>query len=135
MRAWTDPEKLTQVLLNLLSNAIKFTPEGGRVSVEVTRAEGVRDLGDDAGAPAARAAGVHVRVRDTGAGIAPDKLEAIFEPFVQVHAGQTAFARAVDGTGLGLAISRDLARGMGGDLTAESTLGVGSTFTLTLPTA
>jgi len=71
-------------------------------------------------------------VRDTGRGIPPDKLEAIFEPFVQVDRSTT---RSGDGTGLGLAISRDLARAMGGDLVAESTLGAGSTFTLVLPRA
>ena len=71
-------------------------------------------------------------VRDTGLGIAVDQLERIFEPFVQVRADLT---RTTEGTGLGLAISRDLARGMGGDLTVESTLGEGSTFTLTLPRA
>ena len=77
---------------------------------------------------------MHVRytVRDTGIGIAADQLERIFEPFVQVHSDLT---RTAEGTGLGLAISRDLARGMGGDLTAESEVGVGSTFTLTLPAA
>ncbi len=71
-------------------------------------------------------------MRDTGIGIPPDQLDRIFEPFVQVRADLT---RTAEGTGLGLAISRDLARGMGGDLTAESTPGVGSTFTLTLPAA
>jgi signal transduction histidine kinase len=73
-----------------------------------------------------------VRVVDTGAGIPAEKLEAIFEPFVQLGRRLTSI---VEGTGLGLAISRDLARGMGGDLTAESTLGEGSRFTLTLPRA
>mgnify|MGYP006198271219 CR=1 FL=1 len=73
---------------------------------------------------------LHFSVRDTGIGIPPDKLESIFEPFVQVDASHT---RGGEGTGLGLAISRDLARGMGGDLVAESTPGEGSTFELSLP--
>ena len=114
--ARADAEKLRQVLLNLVSNAIKFTERGGRVEVACAAA------GDR----------VAVRVRDTGIGIPADQLERIFEPFVQVHATLT---RTHEGTGLGLAISRDLARGMGGDLTAESTPGVGSVFTLTLPAA
>ena len=72
------------------------------------------------------------RVADTGIGIAPDQLERVFAPFVQVDARLT---RMREGVGLGLAISRDLARGMSGDLTAESTPGAGSMFTLTLPVA
>jgi signal transduction histidine kinase len=114
--ARADAEKVRQILVNLLSNAVKFTQPGGRVEL------------------ACAAAGGRVRlfVRDTGIGIAPDQLERIFEPFVQVRADLT---RTAEGTGLGLAISRDLARGMGGDLTAESKSGVGSTFTLTLPAA
>jgi signal transduction histidine kinase len=71
-----------------------------------------------------------VRVRDSGVGIPEDKLEQIFEPFVQLDRGQSA---TNVGTGLGLAISRDLARAMGGDLTAESQLDEGSTFTLSVP--
>jgi len=114
--ARADPEKLRQVLVNLLSNAVKFTDRGGQVLV----------------ACAANGVQVEIRVRDTGMGIPADKLAAIFEPFVQVRADLT---RTADGTGLGLAISRDLARGMGGDLTVESTVGEGSTFTLTLPRA
>jgi signal transduction histidine kinase len=73
---------------------------------------------------------VGVTVRDTGIGIAADQLERIFDPFVQVRSELT---RTAEGTGLGLAISRDLARGMGGDLTAESEPRVGSVFTLVLP--
>ena len=73
-----------------------------------------------------------VHVRETGIGIPSGMLGSIFEPFVQVNASLT---RTHEGTGLGLAISRDLARGMGGDLTVESTPGVGSTFTLTPPKA
>ncbi len=117
-----DPEKLRQVLVNLLSNAVKFTAPGGRVT-----ASGAA-VSDGAG----DGARVAIRVHDTGIGIAADQLGRIFEPFVQVRADPT---RTTEGTGLGLAISRDLARGMGGDLTAESTPGVGSTFTLTLPSA
>ena len=109
-----DPEKLRQVLVNLLSNAVKFTESGGRITV----------------ACAADGARVRIAVQDTGAGIAADQLGRIFEPFVQVRADLT---RPHEGAGLGLAISRDLARGMGGELTVESTLGQGSTFTLTLP--
>jgi len=111
-----DAEKLRQILVNLLSNAVKFTDRGGSIHV------GCDTLGDR----------VRIRVRDTGIGIGADKLESIFEPFVQVRADLT---RTAEGTGLGLAISRDLARGMGGELTAESRPGVGSTFTLVLPRA
>jgi signal transduction histidine kinase len=71
-----------------------------------------------------------VRVVDTGLGIPAEKLEAIFQPFVQVDQN---FTREGQGTGLGLAISRDLARAMGGDITVTSELGAGAVFTLTLP--
>jgi signal transduction histidine kinase len=112
--ARADREKAVQVLLNLVSNAVKFTPAGGRVTLSAD----------------AHAGGVALRVSDTGVGIPPEKLGAVFDPFVQVDAG---YARQQEGTGLGLAISRDLARGMGGDLTAESAPGEGSTFTFALP--
>jgi len=72
---------------------------------------------------------VLIHVQDSGRGIAPDHIERIFAPFVRIDTG---YARTTEGTGLGLAISRDLARAMGGDLTATSTLGEGSTFTLRL---
>jgi signal transduction histidine kinase len=112
-----DPDKLQQILLNLLSNAVKFTPTGGRITVDT----GWRD-----GAPEGFA---FVRVSDTGIGIPRDKLEAVFDPFIQVHRNLT---RTTEGTGLGLSISRDLARGMGGDLRVRSEEGRGSTFTLAL---
>jgi signal transduction histidine kinase/PAS domain-containing protein len=108
-----DAEKVRQVLLNLLANAVKFTPPGGSVRVncelDATR--------------------VYIRVTDTGIGIPPDRRAAIFEPFVQLH---RTLAQPAEGTGLGLAISRDLARGMGGELTVESEPGRGSTFSLAL---
>jgi len=75
---------------------------------------------------------IYICVEDTGSGIPQDKLEAVFEPFVQVNRD---YASKHEGTGLGLSISRDLARRMGGDLTAKSTLGKGSQFTLSLPRA
>jgi signal transduction histidine kinase len=109
-----DYEKVQQIILNLLTNSIKFTDDGGLV--EITCEED----GDS----------VAINVIDTGCGIAPEKIAAIFDPFVQVDARLT---RTHEGVGLGLAISRDLARGMGGDLTVKSVLGQGSTFTLRLP--
>jgi signal transduction histidine kinase len=112
--AYTDPDRLQQILLNLLSNAIKFTPPGGKITV-------------DCGPSQDR---MRVKVTDSGIGIPPDKLEQIFEPFIQLARGQTAGAV---GTGLGLSISRDLARAMGAELTVESKLDQGSTFILSLP--
>jgi len=133
---WADREKLGQVLLNLLSNAIKFTdarhPDtgiAGRVTVDVTTRRNAPDAADD---HAREHATVCLTVSDTGCGIPHDRQVAVFEPFVQVATG---YARPGEGTGLGLSISRDLARGMGGELTVESTPGGGSTFTLTLPRA
>jgi signal transduction histidine kinase len=114
-----DREKLAQVCLNLLSNAVKFTPDGGRVRVEVERGS----------APGGMA---FVRVVDTGVGIPSEKHEAIFEPFVQVRTGPT---RATEGAGLGLAISRDLVRGMGGELVVASEPGRGAMFTVSLQCA
>jgi signal transduction histidine kinase len=114
-----DRDKAEQVLLNLLGNAVKFTPRGGRVRVVAGVAPG----------PPER---VQLHVEDTGIGIAADRLEQVFEPFVQVELDS---AHRSEGTGLGLAISRDLARGMGGELTAKSALGMGSTFTMELPAA
>ena len=118
LSARADPEKVRQILLNLLTNAVKFTLAGGRVTVA-------------AGAGAEPAATVCLHVRDTGVGIPADKLVSVFEPFVQVGRGHSPG----EGVGLGLSISRHLARGMGGDLTVASTPGVGSVFTLTLPSA
>ena len=111
-----DPDKLQQILLNLLSNAIKFTEDGGRVRIACAGDDGV----------------VSITVADTGMGIPEDRLQHIFEPFVQVDRGLTS---RHEGTGLGLSISRDLARGMGGEIVVRSELGRGSVFTLTLPAA
>ena len=106
---WGDPDRVRQVLVNLVDNAIKFTSQG---SVEV-----IVDSGRDTD--------ITIAVRDSGAGIDPDDLARVFEPFAQNHADQS-------GTGLGLTISRDVADVMGGSLEVDSTPGVGSTFTLTV---
>ncbi len=108
-----DERKVKQVLLNLLSNALKFTPEGGRIDV---------------------AAGLHdevaeVSVADTGVGIAPADQEAVFEDFRQVGAAE----KRAEGTGLGLALSRKFVELHGGRIWVQSELGLGSTFTFTLP--
>ena len=110
--AWADRAKVEQIVLNLVSNALKFTEKG-----EITLT--TRDLGDRA----------TITVRDTGCGVPADKLESVFEPFVQVGRSLTS---PREGTGLGLAISRDLARAMHGDVTATSEVDVGSEFTLSL---
>lgn len=108
-----DVDKVQQIVLNLLSNAIKFTPPGGMITL----------------ASHATDARVTISVCDTGEGIPLVMRDAIFEPFVQVHASRT---REHAGVGLGLAISRDLARAMGGDLALEATSAEGSTFILSL---
>ena len=109
-----DHAKVDQILLNLLSNAVKFTNSGGKVAVSC-RAE---------------TNFARISVTDTGVGIPAEKLESVFEPFVQLG---RSLSSAHEGTGLGLAISRDLARAMNGDLAATSMVGAGSTFTLSLP--
>ena len=114
LRACADPDKARQILINLLSNAIKFTPREGTIKIDC--------VGDDST--------VTISVADNGDGIPADKLEAIFEPFVQVG---REFSTGQSGTGLGLAISRDLARRMGGDITVQSEQGEGSVFSLILP--
>lgn len=113
-----DREKLIQVVLNLLSNAVKFTSAGGSISVAV------RESG--------KSNSVELCITDTGVGVPPDKIQAIFDPFVQLVTSPSA---RHEGTGLGLAISRDLARGMGGDLLVESDEGKGATFVIVLPLA
>lgn len=113
-----ERDRLTQVLVNLVANAIRFTPAGGNISISAD-AEGADGR-------------VRIHVTDTGIGIAPEKHEAIFQPFVQVEGGAS---RPAEGTGLGLAISRRLVEAMGGTLTVSSTLGGGSRFTIDLQPA
>ena len=115
-----DPGRLRQILINLVSNAMKFTEEGD-VSVSV-------EMGESGSSEPV----VHVQVADTGSGIPADKLEAIFAAYEQ--AGNANGRRSL-GTGLGLSISRQLVKIMGGEIWADSELGHGSTFHVTLPLA
>lgn len=111
---YTDDKRLSQILRNFISNALKFTTDGSvRVSAHL--------VGEDR---------VMFAVADTGIGIAPQYLDAIFEDFVQVDA---PIQRKLRGTGLGLSLSRKLARLLGGDVAVTSVLGEGSTFSVTIP--
>ena len=112
----SDAARVKQVLLNLIGNAVKFTDDGGvQIVARVEQGEqGWRFVAE---------------ISDTGIGIPPDQLELIFEPFRQADSSLT---RRFDGTGLGLSISRRLARLLGGDITVQSKLGEGSTFTLNI---
>jgi signal transduction histidine kinase len=124
-----DEDRVRQILLNLLSNAIKFSEAGATVSLEVGR---TRLVASTAKLFGGAEEWVYFRVSDTGIGIAPDQLGAIFAPFFQAEGGHT---RRREGSGLGLSIARRLSRLMNGDLTVESRLGEGSAFTLWLPAA
>ena len=109
-----DERKVKQILLNLLSNAVKFTPEGGRVGLTATMADGA----------------VTIAVSDTGVGIAPEDQAAIFEEFRQVGRDDT---RKQEGTGLGLTLAKKFVELHGGRIWVQSQVGQGSTFRFTLP--
>ena len=115
----TDSEKLRRVLINLVANALKFTKSGGRVTVRIESA------------PRSPTSPVAIEVRDTGIGIAPERLAAIFEAFEQ---GDVGVGREFGGTGLGLSISRALCRLLNCELTVVSAIGEGSVFRIELPT-
>jgi PAS domain S-box-containing protein len=121
-----DAHRVRQVLTNLVANAVKFTSPGGTVTVTCLTVEtpppGVNTNPE--------AAYIAIRVMDNGEGIPADQLDRIFQPFTQVDSGYT---REKSGTGLGLTISRQLAHLMGGEITVESVVDHGSTFTLWLP--
>jgi len=113
----SDPGRLRQIVTNLVGNAIKFT-ERGTVKVALKLIDGKEPV-------------LQIAIRDSGIGIAQDKLEAIFDPFTQAD---SSVSRRFGGTGLGLAISRRFARALGGDIVASSQPGHGSTFTVTIAT-
>ena len=146
-RVRTDPTHLRQILINLIGNAVKYTPAGS-VSVRARLLGAPEEIGartptpragmDDPSAAALLAKAprsgiwVALQVLDTGVGIAGSDLARIFDEFEQVNAGPRGDSMQ-RGTGLGLAISRRLARLLGGDISVESVLGRGSTFTIWLP--
>ena len=113
-----DEGRIKQIIINLVSNAIKFT-EKGEIKIDVNL-----DYQNETDAY------LSIKVKDTGKGIAPDKLESIFEAFTQEN---NTISRRFGGTGLGLSISKRLAEAMGGRLTVESVVDEGSMFTLFLP--
>lgn len=116
----TDPARVRQVLGNLLSNAVKYTP-AGRITVDADRVAGGRAPGGGRW--------THVRVADTGPGVPPEKQDLIFQEFTRLD------PEGKHGAGVGLAISRRIARLLGGEITVESEVGRGSTFSLWLPAA
>ncbi|MHB8894952.1 MAG: PAS domain S-box protein [Candidatus Geothermincolia bacterium] len=109
-----DREKTEVALGNLVRNALKFSPEGGRVAIEVKKVDGMAEIS----------------VSDQGIGIAPDQLERVFDRFYQIDSSET---RSFPGSGLGLYITKELVQSMGGTVRIESEQGAGSIFTFTLP--
>ncbi|MCH8685476.1 sensor histidine kinase [Pedomonas mirosovicensis] len=120
VRVMADERRALQILVNLLTNAVKFTPEGGRIGLDVAHMPGATPM-------------VAFTVWDTGTGIAPENHERVFEKFQQC-VGDT-YTGKPEGTGLGLHISRRLARLMGGDISLDSKVGLGARFTVLLPAA
>jgi signal transduction histidine kinase len=142
-RVRTDPTHLRHILVNLIGNAVKYTPSGGIAvrarfvdiassSSPSSRRTTPEEPGQSTRVPDTRRAWIALQVVDTGVGIAPADQERIFDEFEQVNAGPRGESMQ-RGTGLGLAISRRLAQLLGGNITLESQLGKGSTFTLWLP--
>ena len=115
-----DPERLLQIVHNLLSNAIKFTPEGGRVTLDLPGFENLEGL----------APSLVIRVTDTGAGILPEALPFVFDRFFQADNQEYASA---SGSGIGLSLTKELVKAMDGDISVSSRVGEGTTFTVRLP--
>ncbi|MEO0456141.1 MAG: ATP-binding protein [Cyanobacteria bacterium P01_A01_bin.114] len=118
---WVEERRIRQVLINLLDNAVKFTPEGGRI----TLAASCPDVTDTQAQPRLK-----ISVTDTGIGIAPENMDKLFQPFVQID---SRLNRKYQGTGLGLALVKRIVKLHGGRVGATSKVGVGSRFTIELP--
>jgi PAS domain S-box-containing protein len=126
---YADPTRVRQILFNLLANATKFT-EGGTITLRVQKDVGGAHSSAGEHRQPQPAALVCFKIRDTGIGMTPEQLGRLFQPFTQADSSNQ---RKYGGAGLGLAISRQLCQLMGGDITVESALGQGSTFTIFLP--
>ena len=138
-RLWGDERRLHQILINLLNNAVKFTGENGRVTLtvryvvpsissEIERVSGFQPLPNvDSSIPSAR---IEITISDTGIGVAPENLDKLFQPFIQID---SALNRQYEGTGLGLALVKQLVELHGGEVSVFSRLDIGSTFTVSLP--
>jgi signal transduction histidine kinase len=125
----TDKRRLLQCIINLLSNAVKFTEHGG-ITVSSTKADVGPDVNGEVTTPNGRPT-VSITISDTGIGIAAEDIPTIFEPFVRLESHMKTVA---PGTGLGLYLTRKLVvEVLGGDILCTSTIGMGSTFTLTIP--
>jgi PAS domain S-box-containing protein len=122
-----DERRIRQVLINLLNNAVKFTPNGGKISLQVSYIQVLDNVVIAQGCPCDT---IEMSVIDTGIGIAPDQIKRLFQPFVQV---ESALNRSYNGTGLGLALVKRLVELHGGEVRLTSELGVGSCFTIALP--
>ncbi|MEB3210175.1 MAG: ATP-binding protein [Leptolyngbyaceae bacterium] len=122
---WVDGQRIHQVLINLLHNAIKFTPEGGRVTLEVDAVPSSASQ-DEANSPSGA---IQISVRDTGIGIAPEHIDTLFQPFTQVDG---SFTRQYAGVGLGLYLAKRIVELHGGRIDVSSEAEVGSCFTITL---
>jgi CheY-like chemotaxis protein len=118
-----DERRIRQVLINLLNNAVKFTPEGGKVSLNVTLEKAEPDLENITH-------WVKFTVIDTGIGISPDNLKQLFQPFIQID---SALNRKFEGTGLGLALVKRIVELHGGQVSVQSVVDVGSSFAIALP--
>ncbi len=126
-----DERRIRQVLINLLNNAVKFTPNGGKITLQVSYIK-VLSNAENTHSGAMPCDTLEISIVDTGIGIAPDQIKRLFQPFVQV---ESALNRNYDGSGLGLALVKRLVELHGGEVRLTSELGVGSCFTIAIPIA
>ena len=124
-----DERRIRQVLINLLNNAVKFTPNGGKITLQVSYIK-VLSNAENTHSGAMPCDTLEISIVDTGIGIAPDQIKRLFQPFVQV---ESALNRNYDGSGLGLALVKRLVELHGGEVSLTSELGVGSCFTIAIP--